>query len=280
MTNRRKFLINTSSLIMAAGVLPLVGCSNMSAKTNIGVQIYSVRDALGEDFQGTMEKIANIGYKHIEAYDLGVNGSIFGMTPAKYRQVVEDLGMSLISTHSTYFTPDQAPAMLDAAQEAGLQYVVVPWIGDDLRMDYAAVADNLNRVGEVFKGSGIQLGYHNHDFEFQLQNGKLGLEILLQNTDPELVTFQADLYWVTRGGMDPMELIRKYPGRFSSFHIKDSDTALEQTTVGTGIIDFESILKEKQLSGWEYYFVEDERTDDPFGNLQDAFDYLNAADFV
>ena len=282
MKNRRNFLISGSSIALASALLPLSGCMSQArtAKAGVGVQIYSVRDALKADFHGTMEKVANIGYKYIEAYDLAINGSLFGMPPADYKKVVDDLGMSVVSSHSTYFTPGQAEGVLEAAQEAGLKYVIVPWLGNELRQDYSAVAENLNKVGEVFKGSGVQLGYHNHDFEFKKQNGQIPLEIMLQNTEPDLVTFQADLYWVTRGGMNPMDLISKYPGRFSSFHIKDSDTALEQTTVGTGIIDFETILKEKQLSGWEYYFVEDERRGDPFANLEAAFNYLNTADFV
>ena len=117
-------------------------------------------------------------------------------------------------------------------------------------------------------------------FEFEMQGDEVALEIMLKETDPELVTFQADLYWVTKGGADPMELLQKYPGRFSSFHVKDAAEDLEQTTVGTGIVDFESIFGIKDTAGMKHYFVEDERTDDPFGNLTKAFEYLNQADFT
>ena len=154
---------------------------------------------------------------------------------------------------------------------------------EDLRQSvdtYKQVSENLNRVGELFNSAGLKLGYHNHAFEFEEKEGQVPLEIMLNETQPELVTFEADLYWVTRGGADPMGLIDKYPGRFSLFHVKDSDENMEQTTVGTGIVDFESILKARNKAGLEYYFVEDERTDDPFGNLKANFDYLNNSDFA
>lgn len=247
---------------------------------DLGMQIYSARDALKEDFAGTMAKVASIGYKYIEAFGLGTDGMIYGMTPAEYKKVVDSLGMTVLSVHSTYFTPEQADVMVKASQELGVKYHIVPYLQDDLRADYAAVAENFNKVGEKFKGSGVKFGYHNHAFEFEpTEDGSIPMEILIENTNPELVTFEADLYWVVKGGADPKELINKYPGRFALYHVKDADDSLNQTTVGTGIIDFESILKMKEVSGNENFFVEDERTDDPFANLQGALDYLNSIEY-
>lgn len=296
MPNRRKFLINSSIAATGTLVLP-IGCgtresgSESSEETNteaiaaivnkdIGVQVYSVRDALKEDFGGSLKKLAEIGYKYIEAYGMDLEGQLFGMAPANYRNQVEDLGMQLISTHSTYFTPDHAEIMRDAALEAGVKYLIIPYLSDDLRSDYGQVAENLNLVGQFFEGSGVKLGYHNHAFEFETQNDQIPFEILLNETEPNLVTFQADLYWVTVGGMDPMDLINKFPGRFSLFHVKDANEELEQTTVGTGIVDFETIFNARETAGMEYFFVEDERTDDPFGNMKANFDYMNTSDFV
>ncbi|MFY0625041.1 MAG: sugar phosphate isomerase/epimerase [Reichenbachiella sp.] len=250
------------------------------APKEIGVQIYSARDALKEDFKGTIKKVADIGYKYVEAFGLGTDGMIKGMTPAEYKRIADSLGVKVISVHATYFTPDQADVMIKAAQELGVEYLMIPWLNEDLRVDYEAIAANFNEVGKKFQGSGIKFGYHNHAFEFEpTPDGRIPEEILIENTDPELVTFQADLYWVKKGGVDPMTLLKKYPGRFSLFHVKDADDSLNQTTVGEGIIDFEEILKAKDLSGYQYYFVEDERTDDPLGNLQKAFDHLNTLDF-
>ncbi len=296
MKSRRKF-IRTSSYLAAGTLLLPAGCGPKHseatesvvaietpevplAKKSMGVQVYSVRDAIKEDFAGSIGKLADIGFEYIEAYGLGTDGLMLGMTPQEYRSIVEDTGMKIVSSHCTYFEADQGEALRDAAVAAGITYAMVPWLAEDLRGDYYKVAENLNKAGVMFKEAGIQLGYHNHDFEFEKQGDEVGLEILLKETDPELVTFQADLYWVTVGGMNPMDLIKKYPGRFSSFHVKDAAPDMKQTTVGTGTIDFASIFGIKETAGMQHYFVEDERTDDPFGNLQGAYTYLSQAEFT
>ena len=297
MTKRRDFLKHGSYWAAGTMLLPMA-CGTKSQKAeniaeesleevvssttnkSIGVQVYSVRDALQEDFAGSMARLSEIGYQYIEAYGLTLDGKLFGMDPAEYKKVVNDLGMELISSHSTYFTPDQAEVVIESAQKAGLKYLIIPWLDPEYRTDFRAIADNLNKVGELFKGSGIKFGYHNHDFEFEKKNGEVPFEIMLNETDPSLVTFEADLYWIVKAGADPMALINKYPGRFSAFHVKDANEQLDQTTVGTGIVDFETILSNRDKAGLAYYFVEDERTDDPFGNLKANFDYLNQSDFA
>jgi sugar phosphate isomerase/epimerase len=275
MISRRKFIQTTS--YVAAGTFLLPGYANIAKK--IGVQAYSVRDALQKDFRGSMKKLADIGYSYIEAYGMDLEGKLFGMPPAEYKKIVTDLGMELLSAHATYFTPQQAPKVIAASQEAGLKYLIMPWLAEGLRHDYSNIAANLNRVGELFKGTGIKFGYHNHNFEFIKEGGKVPLEILISETQPDLVTFEADLYWVVQAGANPMDLIKKFPGRFSLMHVKDADPKLDQTTVGSGIIDFKTILTNKDKAGTEYYFVEDERTKNPFENLKASFDYLNASDF-
>lgn len=245
-----------------------------------GVQVYSLRNQLGDDFEGTMEKVAETGYAYIEAYAMGTNGKIYGMEPEEYRKKIEDLGMKVVSAHSSYFTAEEAPLMIETAKKAGLDMVIVPYLSDDLRGDYDAIAGNLNEVGAMFKEAGIEFGYHNHDFEFKpTSDGRIPLEILIEGTDPDNVSFQADLYWVVKAGHDPMELINKYPGRFNSFHVKDADSDLNQTTVGTGIIDFKTILENRDKAGIKYFFVEDERTDDPVANIKGAFDNLQKLDY-
>jgi len=284
---------------MAAGsiLLPSLACSNKKDATtaledeaseavktkDIGVQIYSVRNQLKEDFNGALKKLAEIGYKYIEGYGLGLDG-VFLQTiaPKEFNKIVSDLGMELISTHCSYFTADEAQKTIDASLEARLQYVIIPSLPNELKESvetYKQVAENFNKVGELFKPSGLKFGYHNHAFEFEEKDGQVPLEILLNETQADLVTFEADLFWVVKGGTDPMDLINKFPGRFSLFHVKDMDENQEQTTVGSGNLDFETILNSREKAGLKYYFVEDERTDDPFGNLKAAFDYLNASDF-
>ncbi len=280
MTSRRKFIKNTSLAAAGALIAPMAcktrqTISGVSSKA-MGVQVYSVRDALKQDFAGSMKKIADIGYKYIEAYGMGTDGQVFGMSPSAYKKVVADLGMEVVSCHASYFTPEQAPAIIESSKELGVKHLVVPYLSNDLRKDYYKVAENFNKVGEQFKGSGVEFCYHNHAFEFEkTSNGEIPQEILIENTQSDLVSFEADLYWIKKGGYDPLTFLRKYPGRFSLFHVKDAAANLDQTTVGEGIIDFQSIFNEKKKVGLKYYFIEDERTGDPFGNLQKAYDHIN-----
>lgn len=281
-TTRRDFFKNCSVLAIGTLVFATIssGCTTQMATKEIGVQIYSVRTELEKDFSGTLKELSEIGFSNIEAYGLSLDGQMYGMAPSAYKAEVEKYGMNLVSSHSTYFTVEDAPKMIAAAKEAGLKYLVIPYLADELRGDYDAVAENLNQVGAMFKEAGIGFGYHNHDFEFMpLEDGRIPLEILIEGTDPENVEFELDLYWVVKAGVDPKEVIEKYQGRFSAFHVKDSDQELNQTTVGKGIIDFESILQKSDVSGMKYYFVEDERTDDPFANLKAAHDYLLKLDY-
>ncbi len=285
MNDRRDFLKAGSIMAAAALMTPFtsfgkkqlarIALNSPSGKKKIGVQIYSVRDALKEDFEGSVKKIGEMGFAYIEAFGLDLDGKLYGMAPSEYKKIVEDNGMKVISSHASYFTKDKAAKVIEASQEVGLEYMFVPWLNQEFRNDYMKVAETLNEVGAEFKKAGIKFGYHNHDFEFEKVGNKYALEVLLENTDPDLVCFELDLYWVVKTGADPLALINKYPGRFHSYHVKDANKALDQTTVGTGIIDFKTLLAEKKKAGLQYYFVEDERTETPFENIKGAIDYLN-----
>jgi sugar phosphate isomerase/epimerase len=295
MKTRRNFLKNSSYLAAGSMILPL-GCTSKKPETaktiteevveslpkdkSMGVQVYSVRDALKEDFTGSIRKIADIGFDYIEAYGLDIEGKMLDMAPEEYSRIVTEAGMTIASTHCTYFQAGEGEQLRDAALTAEIPHVIVPSIGEEYRNDYYKVADNLNKVGEIFKEAGLLFGYHNHAFEFEKQGDEFGLDILISNTQPDLVAFQLDLYWAVKGGADPIAFIEKYPGRFCSFHVKDAAENLEQTTVGTGIVPFEGIFNIKGKAGATHFFVEDERTDDPFGNLEAAFNYLNQVSFV
>ena len=294
MKTRRDFIKHSSYLAAGSVVLPL-GCTSKKQETAqtiteevvasapknkaMGVQVYSVRDALKEDFSGSIKRLADIGFQYIEGYGLGVDGKILEMEPAEYSRIVTDTGMEMVSTHCSYFQAEDAEIMRDAALAAGIKHVIVASLSEEDR-EYHKVAENLNKVGEVFKQAGVLFGYHNHAFEFEKQGDEVGLEVMINETDSGLVKFQLDLYWAVKGGTDPVELIEKYPGRFCSFHIKDSAEDLEQTTVGTGIVPFEGVFNIIGKSGATHYFVEDERSDDPFGNVEAAFNYLNQAAFT
>lgn len=281
-TSRRNFI--KTGTVLAAGSVVLPSFAYAPKKMDAGLQVYSVRNQLNEDFEGTMAQVAKIGYKIIEGYGLGTDGMYLGsISPKKYKQVVSDLGMSLKATHCSYVAHDKSDKMVDAALESGLEYLVVPAVPGNLRGSvdsWKKIADNFNKLGEKCKKAGLKFGYHNHAFEFEKIDGKIPQEILFEETEKDLVTFEADLFWVTKGGYDPVKLIEKYPGRISLFHVKDATPEKEGETVGKGIIDFKSIFKAGKKDALKHYFIEDERTDDPFANIKADFDYISNQSFT
>lgn len=272
---------------MAAGAstLPLMnlGCasSQKPIEKEIGVQLWSIRDLIENDFDQAIIDISEIGFNYVEAYGLNPNGIFPGLVTAnQYERMVTETGMRIASCHASYFQADEAPRVIEIANRMKLDWVVIAWLSEDQRSGYYEKADNLNAIGEQFKEAGIGFGYHNHDFEFDpTEEGEIPQEILMDNTESDLVSFQADLYWFTKAGVDPLAYIQKYPGRFCSYHIKDANQDLDQTTVGTGIIDFESILAENETAGVQYVFVEDEREETPLQNVEKGYEYLKNLDF-
>jgi sugar phosphate isomerase/epimerase len=283
MTNRRTFIRTTSLAAFGAVVLPSFA---MAAKSKMkpGIQTYSVRNQLKEDFEGTMKYIADVGYQHIEAYGLGTDGMFLGtISPAHYAKVIKDLGMDFKATHCSYTEAANAQKMIDAAKETGMEYLIVPAVPGNLRQSvdsWKGIAENFNKLGEMCNKTGLKFGYHNHAFEFEKIDGVIPQELLMSETEKDLVHFEADLFWVTKGGYDPIELLNKFPGRVKIFHVKDADKELEGTTVGTGIIDFESIFKAGKKDAVEYYFVEDERTDAPFENIKADYEFVSKQKYM
>jgi sugar phosphate isomerase/epimerase len=275
-TNRRNF-IKTSSML-AAGSMLLPSFSLVKSGMKPGLQVYSVRNQLSEDFEGTMQVVAKVGYQHIEGYGLGTDGKFLGkISPSHYAKVIQDLGMEFKATHCSYTTSDKAQKMIDAAVETGLEYMIIPFTPEHVRKTadgWKNVAEDYNKMGELCNKAGIKFGYHNHAFEFEALDGIIPQELLIESTDPKLVHFEADLFWVTKGGYDPAKLLKKYPGRIQIFHVKDATPDLEGTTVGEGIIDFKSLFNAGRKDAVEYYFVEDEREDDPFSNIKADFKYI------
>jgi len=281
-TNRRDFIRMSS--IAAAGTVLLPSCTFSKSKMKPGLQVYSVRNQLDKDFEGTMEYIAKVGYKHIEGYGLGTDGQFLGKISAKhYAEVIKDLGMEFKATHCSYTSHDKAQKMIDAAKETGMEHMIVPYTPDDIRQTadgWKKVAENYNKMGEMCNKVGLKFGYHNHDFELMELDGIIPQELLIENTQADLVHFEADLFWVTKGGYDPLKLIKKYPGRINLFHVKDATPELEGTTVGQGIIDFKKLFEAGKADSVEYYFIEDEREDDPFSNIKADYEYMSNQAFA
>ena len=237
-----------------------------------GLALYTLRDAMAEDAKGTLETVATDGYLNIEAagYD---NGLFYNMTPADFKTFTESINLHPVSTHQGAVTLENADQMIADVKTAGCEYFVVPvppmgmFTFDaearTMGMDGTAkeLTDILTTLGKKCKEQGLKLLYHNHDFEYKENaEGIVPIEYMLENTDPEFVNFQMDLYWVTKAGADPVAYFEKYPGRFKLWHVKDMDDQGRFAPVGEGTIDFAKILANKDKSGMEYYFVEQDQT--------------------
>jgi sugar phosphate isomerase/epimerase len=275
--NRRDFL-----KISGAGALGIMALGPMACTTGtavdkksfgVGLQLYSIRDAMDEDVPGSLQKVSDLGYKYLEMAGYS-DGMFYGYTPAEFKKMANDLGMEVLSSHTMVeaegITLDNAKIMADAHAELGVKYCVQPWVNEPDRNieSYKKMIGDWNEVGKIMKEAGIQFGYHNHNFEFLNMDGIVPYyDLFLPEMDPDLITMEIDLYWVTKAGQDPVEMFDRYPGRFQLFHLKDMYTETEPyydvikddiSPVGAGLIDFKRIMAAKDKAGMKHFFVEDD----------------------
>jgi sugar phosphate isomerase/epimerase len=276
MTNRRNF-VKQSALVMAA--LPfinneLLASSGPSKKT--GLALYTIRDAMSNNPAASLAEAAAIGYDWVEAADYD-GGKFYGLKPKEYGKLVKKSGMVPLSTHSA-IRPDNEDQMIEDTAEAGIKYLFLPSLPEDWRNSidsYQWTADYFNKVGEKCKKAGLIFGFHNHQIEFKEINGRVPYEILVENTDHRLVTYELDLAWITAAGKDPLAYFSKYPGRFQVWHLKDLSPELQDTTLGEGIIDFKPILAQSKTAGMKYWFLEQDNclTHTPMESIRISRDY-------
>lgn len=293
--NRREFLITTAAGAAGIMVLSPLGCSSGRSSDRksygVGLQLYTIRDAMDEDVPGSLKKVSDIGYKYVELASYS-DGKFYGYAPAEFKRMVEDLGMEVLSSHTQVeaagITLDNAKKMADAHAELGVKYCVQPWIEEQDRNieTYRRMVADWNQVGRIMKEAGIQFGYHNHNFEFVNIDGIVPYyDIFLKDLDPDLVTMEIDLFWATKAGQDPVEMFNRYPGRFKLFHMKDMYTREEPffevmkediAPVGEGVIDFRRILEAKEVAGMEHMFVEDDNQGNgaPFEGIETSISNL------
>jgi len=237
-----------------------------------GLALYTVRDSMAADPMGTLKTIADIGYEYIEAAGYS-NGEYYRMSPLAFKKYLKEIGLKPISTHQSDITLDNADRMFADAKAAGFKYFVIPippmglfkYDNSTQSMGMSGGAANLAKIldtlGEKCNKAGLQLLYHNHDFEFKKDaDGVIPIDYLLEHCNPKYVNFQMDLYWVTKAGSDPIAYFNKYPKRFKVWHVKDMDDLGRFAPVGKGRIDFKKILAQKKLSGMKYYMVEQDQT--------------------
>ena len=262
-------------------------CNNSQSDKFIGLQLYSLRNLMNEDATETVKQVGEMGYGFVEA--AGYNdGKFYGMEPLEFKKLVEESGMVFLGSHTGQDIPDSADwdktmewwdMSIAAHKEAGVEYMVQPFMG---KSGYASLeglkkyCDYFNIVGEKCKEAGIRFGYHNHSHEFEELEGETIYDFMLNNTDPEKVMFQMDLYWAIEGGAKPLEYFEKYPGRFWLWHVKD-----EKEVGASGDIDFESIWTGAENAGVKYFIVEQEAYDyPPIESVKMSLQYLLDADFV
>lgn len=239
-----------------------------------GLALYTVRDEMATDPKGTLQAVAHAGYKYIEAADYR-DGKFYGMTPEEFKTLLAELGLEPMSAHQGGVTLDNADKLIADTKAAGFKYFVIPvppmghfkydpktrtmYMSEEVEV----VSNIINSIGKKCHEAGLQLLYHNHDFEFKPNaKGIVPIDYFLTHSDPKHVNFQMDLFWVTKAGADPLAYFDKYPGRFKSWHVKDMDAEGKFAPVGTGSIDFAKILAHKEKSGMVYYLVEQDLTFD------------------
>ncbi|MFL5771663.1 MAG: sugar phosphate isomerase/epimerase family protein [Flavisolibacter sp.] len=284
---RREFIKLSAALgsgvVLSSVAGPLTGCAAISKNSidkNFGLQLWTLRDVLPADPKGVLTKVASYGYKQIESFE-GKQGMFWGMKNTEFKKLMDDLGMKIVASHCDIKTDFERKAA--EAAEIGMNYLICPYLGPQKTInDFKLYAATFNERGLMCKKHGIRFGYHNHDYGFVPLEGQMPQDVLMSNTDKDLVDFEMDIYWVVTAGQNPVSWFDKYPGRFKLCHIKDRQKNIPASErdasviLGTGDINFKEIIKEGQKKGLEYFIVEQEKYENttPLDAAKADADYL------
>lgn len=250
----------------------------------IGLELYTVRAALKADFEGTLARVAQIGYKEVELAGYFEHMSGWNPPPKEARKVLDSHGLAAPSTHVPYtaLSPENWPKIIEASEILGHKYIVNPSIDRSLVKTadgWKKAAETFNRAGTESLRSEIQFGYHNHVEEFKPIDGQLPYDILLNSTEPKVVVMEMDLGWAHEAGADPLQYFAKYPGRFPLVHVKDFTKDRQMVDVGKGEIDWKQIFVKSDIGGIKHYFVEFDNPKDPFASVKASYAYLEKLRF-
>ncbi len=269
-SSRRMFLKNSALTAFAAAIWPgIPDFFRPVGARHVGLQLYSLRADMAKNPTATIEAVAKMGYKEIEAYGFDA-GKLFGMAYSEFGKLMQANGLTMPSTHFGFSLQqydaakndikDEVKRALDAAPGLGAQYVIAPWIGEQERKDIGQTVKALQAYAQYCKKAGVRFAYHNHDFEFTQRgpDGRLLMEWLLHEVDPALMCMEMDIYWVSYAGYNPLDWFKRYPGRWELCHAKDMAKTEKRETVevGDGSIDFPAIFKNSKQAGLQYYVVE------------------------
>ena len=279
-SSRRSFLKRSTLALAGTSVLSKISFANTGLADNelVGIQLYSVRDDMGKDPLGTLKQLAAMGYKYVEHANY-VDRKFYGYAPAEFKKILDDLGIKMPSGHTVMgaqhwdetkkdFT-DLWKNTIEDASVLGQKYVISPWLDNKYRKDRSALLQFMevfNKSGELCNKSGMKFGYHNHDFEFsESLDGETLYDIMMKNTDPKLVIQQLDIGNLYNGGAKASEIVKKYPTRFSSLHVKDEIKATggnekyESTILGKGIVNVKDVIDMvRKNSKGVHYIIEQE----------------------
>jgi sugar phosphate isomerase/epimerase len=283
MQNRRNFLATLGVAALGLASRDAAAASEILASRKkikrVGLQLYTVRDLMKADLPGTLAKVAAIGYKEVEF------AGYFGHTPAQIRDLLRRNGLTSPSTHLSFDSLESGwQKQLDDAKAAGHHWVTIAYIAEEKRKtldDWKRHAALFNRAAEQAKSAGLRFAYHNHDFEIRPIGDTRPLDLLLTSTDPKLVDYEMDLYWVVFGGGSPLDFFNRYPKRFPLVHVKDSAGPPDNkmVDVGQGKIDFRQIFAQGDKAGIKHYFVEHDQPADPIATITNSYNFLHRLTF-
>lgn len=297
---RRKFIKTTGLMTVGSVILPWWACQNNApsegentenANTDtspagnlgpFGIQLYTLRSEMDKDAKNVIRKVAEFGYAQAENYE-GQQGLWWSMDHKEYKALCDEVGLSMISSHCNF--AENFEEKVAQAAEVGMKYLIAPWVGPQKKMDdFKRISDTFNQCGEICRKNGMRFAYHNHDYSFKELEGQLPQDVMMQNTNPELVDFEMDMYWVVTAGADPIAWLNKYPGRWKLCHVKDRDTNAPANKrdasciLGQGAIDYTPILKTAKAQGMDYFIVEQELYENstPFDSAKADAEYMRA----
>ena len=280
-TTRRNFLQDSASLVGLALASPLIAtCAQQPSRRidEIGLQVYTIRNAIKADWQAALRQVAAVGYDTLEM------GGHYGESPEAFKAFLQEIGLKVISGGGGIGELRRNPeSVIEKLLELDRSYIVCFWPWEDSPEgktldDWKRLAADLNVIGEKVRAAGLTFAYHNHDLEFKLTDGVIPYDILLDETDASLVAMEIDLYWILKGGQKPIPYLQKYPGRFPLWHVKDMDGTPERgfACVGEGIIHFAEIFAHAETAGLQHIFVEQDQPTDEMACIRASHDYLRA----
>lgn len=239
-----------------------------------GLQLYTVRSLMSEDVDRTLATVGAFGYREVEF------AGYFDRAPEQIRTSLESAGLTAPATHlgiEEFRT--RLERNIDVAATVGHQYLVLPFLESKDRGGievYERIADEMNVWGERCRSAGLRFAYHNHDFELESMNGTVPLEVLIERTEPDLVSYEVDLFWLIHGGGDPLDYFARYPGRFDLCHVKDRTRGGDMVDVGEGVIDFAEIFRHNEEAGLQHFFVEHDNPADPADSVRASVTHLKS----